>query len=116
VNELLQRLMFSKEAIRRSMFHLYMETLDESEGLQAITSRVCDRLGIGARIPTAASASRPPSLDAILPASRQEQIEHISHPSCSSERKAVAAACWLAVFHCASEEHLRSPVPGIVGT
>lgn len=33
------------------MLQRYMEALDESEGLQAITARLCERLGVGEALP-----------------------------------------------------------------
>lgn len=47
IDDLLEGLRASKDEIRKDMLQRYMEALDESEGLQAITARLCERLGVG---------------------------------------------------------------------
>lgn len=46
-DELLQRVMMAKTQIRKGLLRRYMQALDESEGLQGITIRLSQRLGIG---------------------------------------------------------------------
>ncbi|KAK9918840.1 hypothetical protein WJX75_007441 [Coccomyxa subellipsoidea] len=45
-DELLQRVMMAKTQIRKGLLRRYMQALDESEGLQGITTRLSQRLGI----------------------------------------------------------------------
>ena len=46
-DELLQRVMLAKTEIRKGLLRRYMQALDESEGLQGITTRLSQRLGVG---------------------------------------------------------------------
>jgi hypothetical protein len=39
--------MMAKTQIRKGLLRRYMQALDESEGLQGITTRLSQRLGIG---------------------------------------------------------------------
>ena len=45
---MLAKVTAAKTEVRRGLLKRHMQTLDESEGLQDVTSRLSDRLGIGA--------------------------------------------------------------------
>ncbi len=49
-DELLARVTLAKTEVRKGLLRRYMQALDESEGLQGITTRLSQRLGIGEHI------------------------------------------------------------------
>ena len=56
---LLARVMTAKTEVRRALLKRHMAALDEAEGLQDITARLSERMGIGARAPAYAPGDAP---------------------------------------------------------
>ncbi len=58
-DDLLQRVVLAKTEIRKGLLRRYMQALDESEGLQGITTRLSQRLGVSESLSHAPAALIP---------------------------------------------------------